>query len=195
VAYQLNILSNACIIDIGAGTIDFCVMHGTMPTEEDQRTLQTAGDFVDNQLYDLLREKYPETRLSETVIRELKEKYGRVGPTKEKILVDLPVAGRFVQHDISAEMSQACESIIAPIAETFVDLISRYEPVLQERVRRNIYLAGGGSQTQGIAEALAKALSDYGSFRITPVDDPLFIGADGALALAEDMPEQYWESM
>ena len=27
------------------------------------------------------------------------------------------------------------------------------------------------------------------------VDDPLYAGAEGALALAEDMPEEYWEDM
>ena len=195
VAYQLNALNNACVIDIGAGTVDFCVMHGTMPDEEDQRTLQTAGNYVDKQLYDLLREKYPQSRITQEIIRELKEKFGRVTASEDKIRIQLPVAGKFVSHEITTEMIQACQSLIAPIVETFMDLISRYDPVFQERVRKNIYLAGGGSQTVGLADALADALAEYGKFRITAVDDPLFIGADGALALAEDMPDQYWENM
>ncbi len=195
VAYSLGALNNACVVDIGAGTIDFCVMHGTMPTEEDQRTLRTAGDTVDKQLYSLLREKYPSTRISETQVRQLKETHGRVGKAKGRIVVQMPVAGKFVPHDITAEITQACESLITPIAETLIDLIARYEPMLQERVRNNIYLAGGGSQTKGMAQAIAKALAEYGEFRITPVDDPLFIGAEGALSLAEDMPSQYWENM
>ena len=44
-------------------------------------------------------------------------------------------------------------------------------------------------------EAVAEALKEYGSFTITPVDDPLYAGAEGALALAQDMPEEYWEDM
>ena len=195
VAYKLGALNNACVIDIGAGTIDFCVMHGTMPTEEDQRSLRTAGDHVDAQLYALLRENFPQTRISETLVRELKEKYGRVGGSKKRIKVKLPVGGKFIEHDVTGEVVQTCQGLIAPIKETLIDLLSRYDPILQERVRDNIYLAGGGSQTGGLADAIAEALADYGTFTVTAVEEPLMIGAQGALALAEDMPEQYWENM
>src|SRR6056297_2113564 len=79
VAYGLNALTNAMVIDIGAGTVDFCVMHGTMPTEEDQRTLTLAGDHVDRQLKGLLEERHPEARFSETAVRHFKEQHGFVG--------------------------------------------------------------------------------------------------------------------
>lgn len=195
VAYSLGALNNALIIDIGAGTVDFCVMHGTMPGEEDQRSLRTAGDYVDRQLFDLLTEKYPQTRFSETLVRQFKEEYGVVGKTNGRIKVSVPVGGKFTQHDITDEVRQACESMVPAIAETVIDLVARYEPDFQERVRKNIYLAGGGSQTKGMADAVARALSEYGTFKITPVDDPLYAGAEGALALAQDMPEEYWEDM
>jgi len=42
VAYGMNLLNNALVIDIGAGTTDFCIMHGTIPSEEDQKTILTA---------------------------------------------------------------------------------------------------------------------------------------------------------
>jgi rod shape-determining protein MreB len=195
VAYSLGALNNALIVDIGAGTVDFCVMHGTMPGEEDQRTLTTAGDYVDRQLYDLLREKYPQARFSETFVRAVKEEHGFVGKTNGRVKVNVPVAGKFTPHDLTDELKQACESVVPAIAETVIDLVARYEPDFQERVRKNIYLAGGGSQTKGIAETVAEALKEYGTFKITPVDDPLYAGAEGALALAQDMPEEYWEAM
>ncbi|HEV7920554.1 MAG TPA: rod shape-determining protein, partial [Thermoanaerobaculia bacterium] len=50
VAYGLDALLHTMIIDIGAGTTDFCVMKGRYPTEEDQRTLTIAGDSIDAQL-------------------------------------------------------------------------------------------------------------------------------------------------
>ena len=59
IAYGMNLLNDALIIDIGAGTIDFCIMHGTIPSEEDQRTILTAGDYIDEQLFNYLIEKYP----------------------------------------------------------------------------------------------------------------------------------------
>ena len=37
----------ALVVDVGAGTTDFCVMNGRYPTDEDQRTLPNAGDWID----------------------------------------------------------------------------------------------------------------------------------------------------
>ncbi len=195
VAYRLGALNNACIVDIGAGTIDFCVMHGTMPSDEDQRSMRAAGDHIDQQLYDLLSERFVNTPISETMVRELKEKHASVSGASEPVRVKLPIAGKFQLHDITKEICRACDSLIPGIAETIIDLLSTYEPMLQERIRNSIYLAGGGSQIRGITEALATALEEYGHFTITPIEDPLFSGAEGALSLAEDMPEEYWENM
>jgi len=195
VAYRLGTLNNTCIIDIGAGTIDFCVMHGTMPGEEDQRSLRTAGDHIDEQLFNLLSERFVHTPFSQTFARELKEKYGSVSGASDQIKVTLPVAGKFELHDLTEEIWRSCDSLVPSIAETLIDLLSSYEPMLQERIRHNIYLAGGGSQIHGLAKAINYALEEYGQFTITPIQDPLFSGAEGALSLAEDMPEEYWENM
>lgn len=195
VSYGLGVLNNAMVIDIGAGTVDFCVMHGTMPGEEDQRTLSTAGDYIDRHLIELLNEKYPNAKFSETLVRKYKEQYGFVGRSAGRVVVKVPVGAKFIDHDITDELEHACERILPPIVETTIDLISRYDPEFQEAVRDHIYLAGGGSQIRGIADELTLALREYGSFKVTPVEDPLFAGADGALALAQDMPEEYWEEM
>ena len=195
IAYGQDTLNHALIIDIGAGTVDFCIMHGTMPGEEDQRTLTSAGDSIDRVLYERLSEKYPEAKLSEPMIRRFKEKHAFVGSNSNTVKMDFSVGGKAVQHNVAEDLRGSCESILPPIVETVVDLISRYEPEFQEQVRRNVYLAGGGSQIVGLDKALEDALSEYGSFKITSVKDPLFAGADGALALAKDMPEEYWEDM
>jgi rod shape-determining protein MreB and related proteins len=195
VAYGLGALNNAMVIDIGAGTTDFCIMHGTMPTEEDQRTLNSAGDTIDEHLFRMLTEKYPNTRFSENLVRQYKEQYGFVGPVNGRVKVRVPVEGRFTEHDITDEVKAACERILPSIVETAVDLVARYDPEFQEMVAKNIFLAGGGSQIKGIAEELESALHEYGNYRVTRVDDPLYAGADGALALAQDMPEEYWEDM
>ena len=195
IAYGQDTLNHALIIDIGAGTIDFCIMHGTMPGEEDQRTLTTAGDSIDRLLFGRLSEKYPDARISEPVLRRYKEKNAFVGSNSTKLKMDLSVGGKSIEYDVTDDLRESCESILPPVVETVVDLISRYEPEFQEQVRRNVYLAGGGSQIGGIDKALEDALSEYGTFRIRVVDDPLFAGADGALALAQDMPDEYWEDM
>ncbi|MEM1125662.1 MAG: rod shape-determining protein [Bacteroidota bacterium] len=195
VAYGQNALTNALIIDIGAGTTDFCVMHGTMPTEEDQRTLTLAGDSIDRRMLEVLRERYPTVHFSDQMVRQLKEEHGFVGASKSKVTTKVTIDGKVQEIDITDALRSACESIVAPIAETTIDLLSHYEPEFQEMLRRNVFLAGGGSQIKGIAEALEKALAEYSSFKVTTVGEALFAGADGALALTQDMPEEYWEDM
>lgn len=79
VAYGLEALLHALVIDIGAGTADFCVMQGRYPAEEDQKTLPNAGDSIDDQLAKLVREKHPDAQFSIHMIREWKEKWSFVG--------------------------------------------------------------------------------------------------------------------
>jgi len=195
VAYGLGTLNNSLIIDVGAGTVDLCIMHGTMPGEEDQRTLSLGGDFIDRQLMNLLNENYPDASFSETMVRSYKENKGFVGSARSRVKVNAPVSGVSTTLDITAEMQRVCEGIVAPMAEGVMDLITRYEPDFQEEVKKNIYLAGGGSQIRGLDAMLADSLKEYGSFKVTVIDDPLFAGAEGALALAREMPEEYWEDM
>jgi rod shape-determining protein MreB len=76
-----------------------------------------------------------------------------------------------------------------------LDLISRVEPEYQEDVRRNVILAGGGSQIPGLAAALEKTLDEMGGGRVRAVEDPVFAGSNGGLAIALDAPETDWESL
>jgi len=192
VAYGLNTLDNAMVIDIGAGTIDFCIMHGTVPTEEDQRTVLTAGDYIDQQLYNMLRERYPNADFNLNMVRRFKEWHGFVGKATGSVEVEIPVAGRPTAHDITDELKRACESILPAVVETVLEMIAKFDPEYQDRIRNNIVLAGGGSQLRGLREYLEGILKDYGPCRVECVQDPLFGGADGSLALASDMPEAYW---
>lgn len=195
VAYGMDALLHTMVIDIGAGTTDFCVMNGRYPTEEDQRTLTHAGDSVDDQLMKLVKTKTPNGRFSIHMIREWKEKFSFVGDPKQPVVVRFPVKGKPADVDITAEMKKACESVVGPIAETMLDLLSKVEPEYQEKVQRNVILAGGGSQIPGLAAALEKVLLDVGGGRVRAVEDPVFAGANGGLAIAIDAPEGEWEPL
>jgi rod shape-determining protein MreB len=195
VAYGLGALDNTMIIDIGAGTVDFCIMHGTVPAEEDQRSILMAGDYVDEQLLKLLVEKHPEADFSLNMVRRLKEKHGFVGESKRRIKIEAPVDGIFRQFDITEEMRRACESTMPAIVETVIDLIASFDPEFQESVRKNIIVAGGGSQVSGLDTYLAEATKEFGSCTFTCINDPLYAGADGALQLATDMPEEFLEKL
>jgi rod shape-determining protein MreB len=195
VAYGLEALLHALVIDIGAGTADFCVMQGRYPTEEDQRTLPNAGDSIDEQLAKLIREHHPQAQFSIHMIREWKEKSSFVGEAKERVIVTVPIKGKATDLDITDEMQTACESILPPICETMTDLLSKVEPEYQEKVRHNVILAGGSSLIAGLADAMQKTLTELGGGRATVVKDPVFAGSDGGLAIARDASTSDWEKL
>ena len=194
VAYGINELNNSMVIDIGAGTMDFCIMHGTMPSEEDQKTVLIAGDHIDRQLETYLSERYPEANFTLNMARRFKEAHSFVGDPPNTVTVDIPVNGKPTKHNITAEMQRACESILPGLTETMLELIADFDPEFQEMLRNNIILAGGGSQIRGLKEYIENVLKEYGPCQVNIIDDPLYAGADGALALAEDMPEEYWQT-
>ena len=195
VAYGLEALLHSLIIDIGAGTADFCVMQGRYPTEKDQRTLPNAGDAIDEQLGKLIRERHPEAQASVHMIRAWKERWSFVGEAKNRVLVNVPVKGKATELDITDEMRTACESILPPICETMTDLLARVEPEYQDKVRHNVILAGGSSLIHGLTDAIEKALLEIGGGRATVVQDPVFAGSDGGLAIARDASNSDWQRL
>jgi len=195
VAYGLEALTNSLIIDVGAGTCDFCVMNGRYPREEDQRTLTLAGDHVDAQLHRLIEARFPEASVTEHMAREWKERFSFVGVPTEAITVRAPVRGRPTTFDITETMQQACESLLPAITETMLDLISKVDPEYQERVRENVILSGGTGLIRGFGLALQEALEEVGGGRVRVVADPFHIGSDGGLALALDAPASEWERL
>jgi rod shape-determining protein MreB len=195
VAYSLGLLNNALIIDIGAGTTDLCIMHGTLPGEEDQRTLLQAGDYIDDQLFSYLQERYPRATFNKNMVRQWKEQFSFVGDSAEEIKVVMPVDGKPQLHDIKADVRRACESILPAMVEAVTQMIARFDPEFQAKIRKNIVLAGGGSLIGGLREHLQAALKEYGASQVTCVKDPLFAGSDGALKLAQEMPASYWEKL
>ena len=195
VAYGADALLHALVVDIGAGTTDICIMQGRYPTEDEQRTLPDAGDAIDARLLTALQERHPEAQFSIHMVRAWKEQWGLVGEPTHRVSVTTTVEARPTPFDITREMRSACESILAPITETIVDLIARVEPEQQQKILNNIILAGGGSQISGLTEALKSSLSDLGRVRVTTIPDPVFAGSDGGLAIAQDASEDDWEKL
>ncbi|MBI4823278.1 MAG: rod shape-determining protein [Nitrospirae bacterium] len=196
VAYGLDLLNNAMIIDIGAGTVDLCIMHGAMPTEEDQKTLFTAGDYIDEQLFSYLSEKYPGSKFNVNMVRQYKEKHSFVGNATSIVQVELPVEGKPIMHDITNELKRACESILPPIIETVSLMVARFDPEFQAKIKNNIIIAGGGSQIRSINQSLEVSLKGiFGECKVICVEDPMYAGSNGALKLAMDMPTKYWEQL
>jgi len=195
VAYGLEALLHAMVIDVGAGTTDFCVMNGRYPTDDDQRTLTNAGDWIDEQLFELLAERHPEIKVSVHTVCEWKEKFSFIGKSNKQIKVSVPVEGKPTEIDITEEMRLACDGIVPPVAETMLDLVASVEAEFQAKVRQNVILAGGSSVIPGFSNALKSAMEKYGGGDVQVVQDPVFAGSDGGLSLANDAPKSHWEKL
>ncbi len=195
VAYGLDQLVHAMVVDVGAGTTDFCVMNGHYPTEDEQRTLPTAGDWIDEQLKTLLEERHDGLTVSIHTVRRWKEEHSFVGSRNGRVQVDVPIGGRPTTIDITDEMRTACDGLVPPVAEAMIDLVAATEPEWQGPLRQNVILAGGTSIMPGLREALEAALGEYGGGSVRTVDDPVFAGSDGGLALATDAPKSDWEKL
>jgi len=195
VAYGANRLNNALIVDIGAGTIDLCRVHGTMPTEDDHRTIAKGGNYIDEQILRLVTEKYKGAQVTKVMAKRWKERYGTVLTPKRPINVEFPIGGVPSLADITPQLVEACKSIAGDIALGIKELISTFDPEFQDEMRKNVFLSGGGSQLIGLYRVLEDELEDIGVSPITVVPDPLYCGANGALKLARDTPVSYWEEL
>ena len=195
VAYGMDRLNDALVIDIGAGTVDLCRLKGTFPDPEDQISLYTAGSFVDQTLFNSMKESCKGAQFTIQKVKKLKEKYGTVEDNIDPIIVTLPVQGRPQEFDITDDIKKACLGIVDPIIEALLKLIISFDPDFQDRLRNNIILGGGGSQIRGLDIAITKSLEEVGGGTVTKVEEPLFAGCNGALQIAREMPPEFWEEL
>ncbi len=196
VAYGMNALEDCLVVDIGAGTTDLCRMHGAIPTKEDQVTSGKAGDSIDNLAMELIKKAHPTAQFTINMVREAKERLSFVNDVNDKAVVTWPNdQGKPTAFDITKELTEACRSIVPDIVSGLRKLVSSYDAEFQKRMLQNVVLAGGGSQIRGLDRMIEEDLQHYGGGRVTKVHEPVFAGANGALKLAQDMPEDYWKEV
>lgn len=196
VAYGLDMLDDVLVIDIGAGTVDLCRMHGTMPEDADQITLKSGGDFVDEEFAKRIRESHPEAQFSLQMIRQIKERYSSVADEMEPAVAELPVAGKPQTFNLTDELRAACRAMVPPIVDGLGQLISTFDPEFQDRLKDRVLLAGGGSQIRSLDTAIqAEMRRILGGGKVMRIEEPIYGGANGALKIAHDMPEDYWEKL
>ena len=196
VAYGLDMLDDVLVIDIGAGTTDLCRMHGTMPEDADQITLTFAGDHVDKTLTELIKKAHPEAQFTIQMVKDIKERHGSVAGEMEPAIVELPVGGKPTSFDLTAEVREACRTLIKPIVEGLGQLVSTFDPEFQDRLKNRVLLAGGGSLCHGLDTAIQTEMRNrLGGGKVVRIEEPIYGGANGALKIAHDMPSEYWEKL
>jgi len=126
------------------------------------------------------------------MIRQIKERHASVSPRMEDVMETLPVAGKPTKFNLTEQVYKSCYQIVNPTVAALQDLIASYDPEFQAKMRNNILLGGGGSQIKALGLAIEKALEEYGGGKVKTVEEPQYAGSNGALKIALDMPEEYW---
>lgn len=197
VAYALDMLDHTLVVDIGAGTTDICRVYGTIPGPEDQLHINMSGDYIDSVLITEIQKKYTGAQITKDMARRWKEaeSYTSASPPTEPLIVDFSIEGKAMSLDITDCMEAACESIVDPIVDNIKALIAESNPEYHDAFRQNIILAGGGSGIRGLGATIQGRLADLGEIEVHIVEDPVQLGALGALRLGQEVPEEYWKNL
>ena len=77
-----------------------------------------------------------------------------------------------------------------------VVVVATFDPEFQDRLKNRVLLAGGGSQIRGLDRAIEVYMREHlGSGKVIRIEEPVYGGANGALKIAHDMPEDFWEQL
>ena len=193
-AYGLGEIGGCICVDIGAGTTDVARIYGTFPNDGDEDTLTEAGDWIDEELKDLIEKKYTGAQLTKDMVRQWKEAGSYIGDDRE-MMVELSVDGKKQVVDIGDLVGIACSSVVPHIVNAVKGIVAGADPEYQPIMRNNIILSGGGSQIEGVADAVAEGLADIGDVSVWCAEEPVLRVAAGALALAQDMPDDVYTSI
>ncbi|CAI8165412.1 MAG: Uncharacterised protein [Methanobacteriota archaeon] len=194
-AYAIGEIMHSIVVDIGAGTTDIARITGTFPDESDQVTIVEAGDWIDEQLMGLIRKKYTGAQVTKDMVRKWKEEFSYVEGDDREQMVELSVEGKKQVVDIGDLVKEACGLIINKVGNALKQIVATADPEYQPVLRNNIILSGGGSLIDGIADAVAEEIADIGDVTVTCVDDPIEKVAAGAMALAQDMPDEQYTAI
>ena len=180
-AYGIEEIAGSIVVDIGAGTTDIARIHGTFPSDDDQITIQEAGDWLDLALMELVEKKYTGAQVTKDMVRRWKEASSYVGKEVKEVMVELSVEGKKQVVDIGDLIVEACESIVPLVANAIKKIVATADPEYQPVLRNNIILQVRLA-IDGIAARMAEEISDIGDVNVWCVEDAINV-ANGALVM------------
>ena len=194
-AYGIGEISGSICVDIGAGTTDIARLYGIFPSEEDQLTIQEAGDWIDVQLMGLVQKKYTGAQVTKDMVRKWKEEFSYVSGDDREQMVELSVDGKKQVVDIGDLIKSACSMVIGKVGAAIKSIVATADPEYQPILRNNIILSGGGSLIDGISGRIADEIADIGDVNVWCVEDAIGSVANGALKLAGEMPDDMYTAI
>jgi len=174
------------IIDIGGGTTEVAItsMGGIVVS----RSLRVAGDELDQDIINFVRNKY-NVFIGERMAEQIKIEIGSAYPLDtEKTMI---VRGRNLVTGLpeaieisSIEVREALNGSLQVIIDTIKDALDEAPPEIgADLLDTGICLAGGSCQLQGLVERLTYDLKMH----IFRAEDPMTCVARGAGIILEDL--------
>ena len=194
-AFAIDEIGGSIVVDVGAGTTDIARIHGTFPSDEDQVTIQEAGDWLDLELMNLIAKKFTGAQITKDMVRKWKEESSYVGGDVRTVEVSLSVDGKSQNVDIGDLIQEACDLLVPKVANAIKRIVAEADPEYQPVLCNNIILSGGGSLIEGLSERVSREIADIGDVNVWCVENPLEKVAEGALMLAGQMPDDMYTSI
>ena len=167
------------VVDIGRGTTEVAVL--SMSGVVASRSLRVAGDEMDQDVVQYLRNKY-NLLVGEGNAEQIKWKIGSAYPLHPEKTMEVRgrnlVTGLPESIEVSSiEMREALASAVQVIVDTIRDALDEIPPeIVADLMDIGICLAGGGALLQGLADRLTDELR----LRVWVAEDPLTCVARGA---------------
>jgi rod shape-determining protein MreB len=178
-------IKGSMVVDIGGGTTEVAVM--SMSGVVASRSLRVAGDEMDQDIVQYLRNKY-NLLVGEGIAEQIKWKIGSAYPLQPEKTMEVRgrnlVTGLPESIEISSiEMREALSGSVQVIVDTIRDALDEVPPeIVSDLMDVGICLAGGGALLQGLADRLTDELR----LRVWAAEDPLTCVARGAGMIFED---------
>jgi len=173
------------IVDIGGGTTEVAVL--SMGGVVVSRSLRVAGDEMDQDIVQYLRNKY-NMLIGERVAEQVKWNIGSAFPLPVEKTVEvrgrnmvtgLPESIEISSVEVREALSQSVQVIVATIKDTLDEVPPELIPDLMDI---GICLSGGGALLQGLADRL----SDELNLRVWVAEDPLTCVVRGTGMILDD---------
>ena len=182
----LSDVRGSMIVDIGGGTTEVAIhsMGGIVVS----RSLRVAGDEMDQDIADYIRNKY-NLFIGERMAEQIKMEIGSAYPLESEKTMNIRgrnlVSGLPEAIEISSiEIREAVNNSLQVIIDTVKDALDEVPPEIGADLLDNgICMAGGGSLLQGIVPRLADELK----IRVFMAEDPMTCVVRGAGIVLEDL--------
>lgn len=172
-------IKGSMVVDIGGGTTEVAVL--SMSGVVASRSLRVAGDEMDQDIVQYLRNKY-NLLVGEGIAEQIKWQIGSAYPLHPEKTMEVRgrnlVTGLPESIEISSiEMREALAGSVQVIVDTIRDALDEVPPeIVADLMDIGICLSGGGGLLQGLAERLTDELR----LRVWVAEDPLTCVARGA---------------